>query len=220
MCEVNQEKIRKKAVAAFECRYYYEDLGPFRVFFNAKEVLLDALINETDHVSYQNIDRFAAGNGQLQSALKKIIKNRFGGIEKIDGFVTDDPILPEELQAWVKNIRVTRTNTGLDVCLGVEGVFDLYKTFGKDGQDHIKNISVSKDTVFVCRDQMVGYQETYFSLALKSESLSIAIYSMPNNLPIKGTALLGVSVWKDNVLYMENASKYMDITPFVSGLRS
>ncbi len=220
MTESERELMRKQAVAAFECRYYYEDLGVFRVFDNAKEMLLKALLQETDNVSYRDIERWAASNGQLQSALKKIRKNRFGHITVVDGFSDENPILPIEWQEKVKKISAVQTETALEISLGLEGVFDYYKTCGKDGQDHIRGLGVSKNTAFVCRDKLNGYAETYFSIALKSDEFSFALYTMPNNLPIKGTALLGVSLLVGDTLYVENAAKYFDITPYVAGLRS
>ena len=220
MTESEREMMRKQAIAAFECRYYYEDLGVFRVFDNAKEVLLKALLQETDNVSYKNIDRWAAGNGQLQSALKKIRKNRFGNVTVIDGFGEEAPILPADWQEKVKGIRAVQTETALEIIPGIAGVFDYYKTCGKDGQDHIRGLAASENTAFVCRDKLNGYAETYFSIALKSPEFSFALYTMPNNLPIKGTALLGVTLLLGDTLYVENAAKYFDITPYVAGLRS
>ncbi len=210
---------KRLAVTSFECRYFYGSIKYFEFFDNPRELLYSSLVEEKNGVSYRDIERWASSNGQLQGKMNKIYESLTSSLEVRDIFETDE-CLPDNYANIVKSIKVNNTPLCLEISLGVNGVFDVYKAFGKGEFDKNSKVTVTPDTAFSVRAKLSSGLDSYFTLALKSEDFSIAIGAVPNRSATKSDADLAVVIRDKNTLYYDNAAKYMSPALLVAGLRS
>ena len=210
---------KRLAVTAFECRYFYGSIKYFEFFDNPREILYSSLIEEKNGVSYKDIERWASSNGQLQGKMNKIYETLTQNIEVRDIFESDER-LPEKYAEIVKSIKVSNTPLALEISVGVEGTFDVYKAFGKGDYDKNYNVSISPETVFTVRTKLTSAADSYFTLALNGKDFSIAIATVPNRSATKSDADLAVVILDKDSLYYDNAAKYTSPALLVAGLRS
>ncbi len=221
MREMKNALIDKKArnVTAFECRYFYGTIKYFEFFDNPRELLYSSLIEEKRGVSYRDIERWASSNGQLQGKMTKIYESLTEGLLIHDIFETDER-LPGPLAELISKTRVSDTPMALEISLDLNGTFDVYKAFGKGDFDKNFKVSVTPDTVFAVRPKLSSNHDSYFTLALKSPDLSVALAAVPNRSATKSDADLAVVIKDKNNLWYDNAAKYFSPAILTRGLRS
>lgn len=210
---------KKKAITAFECRYFYGTMKYFDMVASTREMIFESLIDEKNGVSYRDIDRWASSNGQLQGKMMKIyetltkdktIKDIFDSAER----------LPEEYAGIIKGIKVEENAFETAVSFPLNMRAKVYKTFGKGAFDKNENVMVTPETRFVVKNKLSSYSEAHFSISLESEDLTVAIATTPNRSAIKADADLALLIIDKGHIYYDNASKYMDVKLLVKGLRS
>lgn len=211
---------RKKAVCAFECRYFYGTMKYFDMFMPTREILFDSLINEKNGVSYKDIERFASSNGQLQGKMTKIYDTLSQGKLVVDIFDDAASRLPEKYASIISGIRVTEDALATYLSFPVNMKADVYKSFGKGAFDTNEGVEVNENTRFVIKNKLASYNESHFSVALRSPELSIAVATQPNRSATKSEADLAVAIIDDGHIYFDNAKKYIDTSLFVKNLRS
>lgn len=217
---LEMEDARHRAVAAFECRYFYGTPKYLTPFFNIKEELLENLIEEKNGITYKNIERWASSDGQLQSRMTKLVSAIMGERKTVDIFDDAEARLPEKYAEILKNIKVTEGVCSTSLKLGICGKADLYKTFGKGNLDQARGIIFDIDSEIIIKNKLNSYCDSYFSVAVKTENFRLAIAAVPNRSPMKSAADITVTVMDDDALYFDNASKYFDTSLLVKGLRS
>lgn len=210
---------KKKAITAFECRYFYGTMKYFDMVASTREILFESLINEENGVSYRDIDRWASSNGQLQGKMMKIyetltkdkiVKDIFDSAEK----------LPEEYANIIKGIKVEESAFETAVAFPLDITATVYKTFGKGAFDKNENVNITPDTRFIVKNKLSSYSEAHFSISLEGADLTLAIATTPNRSAIKADADLALLIIDKEHIYYDNASKYMDVKLLVKGLRS
>ena len=210
---------KRKAVTAFECRYFYGTMKYFDMVTSTREILYESLINEENGVSFRDIDRWASSNGQLQGKMTKIYDTL-----KKDKIVKDifdsAETLPEEYRKIVSGIKAIESDFDTAVTFPLTLTADIYKTFGKGAFDKNENVNITPDTKFFVKNKLSSYSECHFSISLKSEDLTLAIATVPNRSAIKADADLALLIIDKTHIWYDNMSKYIDVTPFVKGLRS
>ena len=212
---------KKKNVALFECRYFTPASHPFASLFNVKEKLAEALINENiKGVSYKDIERFASSDGVLQGKSEKVYAAYAAGRDTVSGINKPDKVLPDKYAKIAESITVKENLLNTEIFFGLCGKCDVYKTFGKSGQDIVRGVTLDKDSSFAVRDKLCGYAESYYSVALSFADLDFALAVVPNTSAVKGNACVALTFADNTGIYIDSADKYFDTTPLVSGLKS
>ncbi|MEA4832454.1 hypothetical protein SDC9_139780 [bioreactor metagenome] len=211
---------KKKLTAIFECRTFSAPQDPIDVFFNPCELLLEYLLNEKlKGVSYRDITRWASQNGFLQGRMTRVIGEVTAGRPIKNGIGLTEKILPEKYTALSCCIKAVQTDMNVELYPGIEAKADIYKTFGKMGQDKIKNVSLSADTAFIVRDKLCGYAESYYSVAILTSGLWFALSVVPNTGAIKGEAAVILTFADKDAIYTDEAKKYFNCSCLSAGLK-
>lgn len=210
---------KKRAVTAFECRYFYGTMKYFDMIKPTKEILFESLINEENGVSFRDIDRWASSNGQLQGKMMKIYEV-FTKDKTLHDVFDSAETLPKKYADIIKGIKAEENDFELAVSFPLTITADVYKTFGKGSFDKNEKVSVTPDTRFIVKNKLSSYSESHFSISLTSCDLTIAIATTPNRSAIKADADLALLIVDNDSIWYDNASKYIDVKPFVKGLRS
>ncbi len=214
------EDMRRRAVTAFECRYFYGTMKYLDFFMSSREALFESLILEKNGITYRDIDRWASSNGQLQGRMTKLYESLTKDKMISDIFDSETQKLPESYAAILCGMKTEETPFALSFSLPLTMTADVYKTFGKGSFDLNENVNITPETRFIVKNKLASYSETHFSVALKSEDLSIALATQPNRSAIKADADLAVCIIDKTRIWYDNAAKYIDVTPFTKGLRS
>ncbi len=217
-CEL--EDSRRRAVTAFECRYFYGTMKYLDMFMSTREALFESLILEKNGISYKDIDRWASSNGQLQGRMTKLYDSLTKDKLISDIFENSTQKLPEEYANIIKGISVEETPFATAVSFPVTMCADVYKTFGKGSFDTNEGVNITPNTKFIIKNKLASYSDTYFSIALNSPDFSIAIAAQPNRSATKSDADLAVAIIDKTHIWYDNASKYIDVSLFTRGLRS
>lgn len=214
------EDMRRRAVTAFECRYFYGSMKYLDMFISSREALFESLILEKNGISYRDIDRWASSNGQLQGKMTKLYDTLTKEKTICDIFENTSEKLPEKYAEIVKGIRVQETEFATAVSFPLTMTADVYKTFGKGAFDTNEKVGITPDTRIIIKNKLASYSDTYFSIALNSDEFSIAIAAQPNRSATKSDADLAVAIIDKTHIWYDNAAKYIDTAPFTKGLRS
>lgn len=212
--------LRHKAITAFECRYFYGAMKYLDMFASTREMLFESLILEKNGISYKDIERWASSDGQLQGKMTKLYDALTGDKLICDIFEDGAKKLPAEYAEIVKGIKVEETPFATAVSFPLTMTADVYKTFGKGAFDTNEKVNVTPETRFIIKNKLASYSDTYFSIALNSPDFSIAIATQPNRSATKSDADLAIAIMDKTHVWYDNASKYIDVTPFTKGLRS
>jgi len=212
---------KKRNTALFECRYFTPASHALSPLFNICERLAEALMSEEiKGLSYKDIGRFASSDGVLQGKSERVYNAYAAGREIISAINEEERILPEEYAAMAEKISVKENLVNTEIFFGLTGECNMYKTFGKSGQDILKGITLSEKTSFAVRDKMPGYNESYFSIALEFDSLTFAIAVLPNTSAVKGNATVALIFADEKAIYIDSAVKYFDSSLLTKGLKS
>ncbi len=210
---------RVRNITTFECRYFYGNIKYFELFDSTRELLYSSLIEEKNGISYRDVERWASSNGQLQGKINKLYENLTRNVEIKDIFETEET-LPEEYAKLIREIKVVETSLALNISLGLNGTFDIYKAFGKGESDKNYSVTVTPETAFAVRNKLSSAHDTYFTLAFNSEELSISIATVPNRSATKSDADVAICIKTKDTIWYDNGAKYFDTSALVSGLRS
>lgn len=210
---------RVRNITAFECRYFYGSIKYFELFDSTRELLYSSLIEEKNGISYRDVERWASSNGQLQGKINKLYENLTRDIEIKDIFETEET-LPEEYAKLLREIKVVETSLALNISLGINGTFDIYKAFGKGESDKNYSVTVTPETAFAVRNKLSSAHDTYFTLAFISEDFSISIATVPNRSATKSDADVAICIKTKDTLWYDSGAKYFDTSSLVAGLRS
>ncbi|MBE6550815.1 MAG: hypothetical protein E7665_01635 [Ruminococcaceae bacterium] len=212
---------KKRNTALFECRYFTPAAHVLASLFNPCEKLADALINESiKGLSYKDIGRFSSSNGVLQGKSDRVYASYLAGREIISGMNKEENVLPEKYADMAKKITVKENLLNTEIFFNMCGECNIYKTFGKNGQDIMKGITLSEKSSFIVRDKMVGYNESYFSIALEFEGLTVSLAVVPNTSAVKGNAAVSLIFADEIAVYVDSATKYFDTSLLTAGLKS
>ena len=211
---------RHRGVTAFECRYFYGTMKYLDLFMSTREALFESLILEKNGISYKDIERWASSDGQLQGKMNKLYEALTKDKLVCDIFEDGAKRLPEKYAEIIKGIKVEESPFATAVSFPVTMTANVYKTFGKGAFDTNENVNVTPETRFIIKNKLASYSETYFSVALNSDELSIAIAAQPNRSATKSDADLAVAIIDGTHIWYDNGAKYIDVTPFTKGLRS
>lgn len=210
---------KKKAVTAFECRYFYGTMKYFDMVTSTREILFESLINEENGVSFRDIDRWASSNGQLQGKMMKIYETLTSGKTVKDIFDTAER-LPKKYADIIEGIKVEENAFETAVSFPLNMTAKVYKTFGKGAFDKNENVNVTPETRFIVKNKLSSYSEAHFSISLESDDLTLAIATTPNRSAIKADADLALLIIDKESIWYDNASKYIDVKLLTKGLRS
>ncbi len=109
-------------------------------------------------------------------------------------------------------VTVSESASGVAVSLGVSGKFDILQKGNRNGCFELKNVTVSPETEFTLVNELLPFWEDRYSVALKSESLSIAISSEDPKTGKKGSACAKIYVIDEKTVRIDDLAKYIDTT--------
>lgn len=110
-------------------------------------------------------------------------------------------------------VRVIEKADGAAVSFAVNGRFDVLCRGNRNGCCEIRNMAVDGDTVFTAVNELLPFWEDKYSVALKSENLSVAISAEDPKTGKKGGACIRITVIENGRVVTDDLGKYTDVSP-------
>ena len=109
-------------------------------------------------------------------------------------------------------VTVRESASGVAVSLNLNGKFDILQKGNRNGCFELKNVTVSPETEFTLVNELLPFWEDRYSVALKSEELSVAISSEDPKTGKKGSACAKIYVIDEKRVRIDDLGKYIDTT--------
>lgn len=209
--------IRKERNIVSIKRTIWSNFDKFRtlgVFFLEKNAVLDKVCSMSDEEIAKIADECREGGVRWRGFVKylnKIEASLLGEREIIDmsqkselAFDTVDGKSIPEL------VTVCEKASGVAVKFAVAGKFDILQKGNRNGCFEMKNIEISPETEFTLVNELLAFWEDRYSVALKSDKLSIAISSEDPKTGKKGSACAKLYVIDENSVRIDDLGKYID----------
>jgi hypothetical protein len=109
-------------------------------------------------------------------------------------------------------VSVRESASGVAVALNLTGKFDILQKGNRNGCFELKNVTVSPETEFTLVNELLPFWEDRYSVALKSDKLSVAISSEDPKTGKKGSACAKIYVIDEKRIRIDDLGKYIDTT--------
>lgn len=109
-------------------------------------------------------------------------------------------------------VTVRESASGVAVSLNLNGKFDILQKGNRNGCFELKNVTVSPETEFTLVNELLPFWEDRYSVALKSEELSVAISSEDPKTGKKGSACAKIYLIDEKRVRIDDLGKYIDTT--------
>jgi hypothetical protein len=197
----------------YNIQYAYPEMPYMSEYYNLKSALLNSASEDVLNDIETN------GKNAVNSWARDFYENRAKASRKIvDGTRTREKVLPYDAIEILNNIRAKETLDALEASGMKEGVYDVVLKGYRTGVIEICGMAVSRQTRFILRSSMLAYGDERYSLAFKSQDGEFGFALIAESGDRGKSGILKVSYFNADSYFVDDASKYMEVEPFVKGL--
>lgn len=194
----------------------YDKFRTVGVFYLEKNAVLEKVLGESE----ENIARIANECREggvrwrgFQKYLNKIEKAILGEREVIDCTKLDEKAIEAVGGKAVSElVRVIDDPAGVKVAFGLSGTFDVLCKGNRNGCFEVKNMGITPETEFTLVNELNNFWEDRYSVALKSEGLSVALSAEDPGTGKKGSSCIRIYVIEGDKIMIDDLGKYIDTT--------
>lgn len=107
-------------------------------------------------------------------------------------------------------IRIIDDPAGVRVAFNLTGTYDVLAKGNRSGTFEVSSMGITPDTAFTLVNELLPFWEDRYSIALKSETFSIALSAEDPGNGKKGSACVKIYVIEDGKIIIDDLGKYMD----------
>lgn len=198
-------------------RTIWSNFDKFRtlgVFYLERNTVLDKIASLPDEEIAKIAAECREGGVRWRNFIKYLNKAEtalIGGREITDLSQTDDKAFTTVAGTEIKDlIKVTEVNSGIKVAFNLTGTYDVLAKGNRNGTFEVSSMNITPDTTFTLVNELLPFWEDRYSVALKSENLSIAISAEDPKTGKKGSACIRLYVIENDKITIDDLGKYMD----------
>ena len=168
------------------------------LFFNMQELVMENIKDDNVQKTVNEIEK-----GWLKD--KKIINDMLSktGVDMLKSMTIKD---------YTHKLEISFKYLPNDIC-------DMYLYQPRQVCTSIKNMCIKNDTSFTLRNSFNCYGDEGFIFSLSFEDYAISIEATMEGSSIKGAGTLKITEATRTHIYTDLAERYIDIQPFIKGLR-
>lgn len=195
----------------------YERFRTLSLFYLEKNKVLEQVLTLSDEEIARIAEECRDGGVRWRGFTKhmtKIESALIGGREIVDlsqseekAFETIGGVPASEF------VRITEKPDGAAVSFAVSGRFDVLCRGNRNGCFELKNAAVDAGTEFTVVNELLPFWEDKYSVALKSDALSVAISAEDPKTGKKGGACIRITVIEGDRIVTDDLGKYTDVSP-------
>lgn len=194
----------------------YDKFRTLGVFYLEKNAVLAKVLGEGEETIARVANECREGGVRWRmftKYLNKIETALLGGREIIDLTQTDEKALDTIAGMPVADfIRVIDDPAGVKVAFNVSGAYDVLAKGNRNGCFEVKNMTVTPETEFTLVNELNAFWEDRYSVALKSENLSVALSAEDPKTGKKGSSCVRIYVIEGDKVRIDDLGKYIDTT--------
>ena len=195
-------------------RTIWSNFDKFRtlgVFYLERNAVLNKIVSLPEEEISKIADECREGGVRWRGFVKhlnKIESALLGEREIIDMSQTSALAFDE---AEVRDlVKVCESASGVSVSFNLDGKFDVLQKGNRNGCFEVKNINVTPETEFTLVNELLPFWEDRYSVALKSDKISVAISSEDPKTGKKGSACAKLYVIDEKSVRIDDLGKYID----------
>lgn len=194
----------------------YDKFRTLGVFYLERNSVFNAICALPDDEISAIAQECREGGVRWRSFLKhlnKVETSLIGGREIIDCSLNDECAFECVHGMAVEDfIRVREKNDGVSVSFNLSGTFDVLSKSNRNGCFEANGITISPESEFRLVNELTPYWEDRYSLALKSDSFSVAVSAEDPKTGKKGSACAKLYVIENGTVRIDDLGKYTDTT--------
>ena len=198
-------------------RTIWSNFDKFRtlgVFYLERNEVLDLITKMSDEEIAKIADECREGGVRWRSFTKylsKIESALIGGREIIDLTKEEaraiDTIDGKSAQEF---FTVHEKADGVAISFNVNGKFDVLAKGNRNGCFNVRALNITPESEFTLVNELLPFWEDRYSLAIKSDSVSVAIATEDPKLGKKGSACVRIYVIEGDKIRIDHLGKYID----------
>mgnify|MGYP001764491241 CR=1 FL=1 len=180
-------------------------------FFSVPEFIYASLT--TDDVKFLE----QKGKDGVSQVLSRLERSMMSSIQVVD-LTASETTLPSPFDTWAQAIFATEIDASLAVHVGLSGTYNLLVKSNRTTVQNVNQVQLLVNSNILLRSPFQFYWEEKYSIAYKGQDVSYALYTASAEGGGKGSARLLIKIWTHTELLIDDASKYIDVTPFLKGV--
>ena len=200
-------------------RTIWSNFDKFRtlgVFYLERNAVLDKVASLPEEEVAKIADECREGGVRWRNFVKhlnKIEASLLGEREIIDKSQTSELAFGAiDGKSIADLVTVREIEAGVSISFDLEGTFDILQKGNRNGCFQLRNVTVSPETEFTLVNELLPFWEDRYSVALKSDALSVAISSEVPKTGKKGSACAKIYVIDEKTVRIDDLGKYIDTT--------
>ncbi len=198
-------------------RTIWSNFDKFRtlgVFYLEKNAVLEKVLSEGEETVSRVANECREGGVRWRmfpKYLHKIESALIGGREIIDMTQNEEKAIDTVAGMALSDlIRVIDDPAGVKVAFNLTGSFDVLAKGNRNGCFEVKGLGVTPETEFTLVNELNAFWEDRYSLAIKSENLSVALSAEDPKTGKKGSSCVRVYVIEGDRVRIDDLGKYLD----------
>ena len=210
MSEINYSKL------AFEITYAYPTAKYLSSFVKTTEYIMDAICDD----SSIGLEILANKKGGIQKVTNMLEKKWINGRKITDAMASSDKALSDTAKEIISGIVPEDLPHKLKVIFHWLPcpMCDVYQYAARGYSSSIANMTITDNPAFMLRNSFNSYSGESYGLALKFDQYWIAFECCDAGLGSKGAYSLKITEATPTDIVIDNADKYLDVTPFIEGM--
>ena len=192
----------------------YDKFRTLGVFYLEKNAVLAKVLSEGDEAIARAANECREGGVRWRmftKYLSKIETALLGGREIVDLTQSEEKAIDTIAGMPVADfIRVIDDPAGVKVAFNVSGTFDVLAKGNRNGCFEVSGMGITPDTAFTLVNELNAFWEDRYSIAIKSENLSVALSAEDPKTGKKGSSCVRIYVIENGKVSIDDLGKYMD----------
>lgn len=157
------------------------------------------------------------GKDGVSQVLSRLERSLMSPIQVVD-LSSTQTMLPSPYDTWAQAIFATEIDASLAVHVGLSGTYNLLVKSNRTAVQSVNQVQLLVNTHILLRSPFQFYWEEKYSIAYIGQDVSYALFTAPAEGGGKGSSRLLIKIWTRTELFIDDASKYIDVTPFLKGV--
>lgn len=200
-----------------EIKYAYARMEAFNEYYDVNSLLLEAALNNLLDEGEMLRDILENGQQGVQRSMNRLSSYIKGERKIVDGLRSEDRVLPAKAEELLKGVKVKNLAGLVYVSFPLEGQFNITIKKQRGAVFVAEGVYLKPhENSFLLMNPLIIYGQEDYSIALSScaHEFGFALMYGPSIIGAKGKNMLKVSYFDRQAYYVDDASKYREVSDF------
>lgn len=209
--ETSNRELPQKATIGMAIRYAESVPDVLSAFIDTKSKLMEEITANPDEYKIDKLGDNPMEGNKIKSCFS-IMEKKFVGNTPVVNCIRQKCDISSKYADILKSIHFLNTPSKTGISCDIEGVTDVYLNIPRGTNVTLSRITNTKDTIYFVQNAYNSYETEGFTFAIHFDHFRLALRTAAV-AGIKGAGDLTLYLWTDTEIWVDSASKYMDIQP-------